>query len=167
LILTASAVGLVKLEHVREVLFDFVKGKSLDVLEHVCGGSAPLPLVCIESLVDELGDQNCILHIVLLGVIHETSYNVAIVGEDVGKLVGRIISVFNQTTGVTDGESIGNSKLKLQGGSSQGQILGKLLSCSAIALCKGCHLLGNILIGTGSSHSREHCVELGYISRHS
>jgi hypothetical protein len=87
----------------------------------------------------------------------------AIVGEDFGNLVGRIISVFDLTTGVTDGESASTSKLELQEGSSQGQILGKLLSCSGIALCKGQHLLGNIFIKTGRSHSREHCVKLGYV----
>jgi hypothetical protein len=93
IILMTSAVGLVKVEDVRGVLLDFIKGKSLDVLEHVCGGSTPFPFVCIKSLVDELGNEDCVLYIVLFDMIHEAAYDAAIVGEDVGNLVGRVISI--------------------------------------------------------------------------
>ncbi len=82
-------------------------------------------------------------------MIHEAAHDAAIVGEDVHNIVGRVVAVFNLATGVTDGESVGNSKLELQGGSSQRQILGKLLACSVISFHMCCHLLGNDFIGAG------------------
>jgi hypothetical protein len=63
LILASSAISLVKLEDVEGVFLYFVEGEGLKILKHISGGSAPLPLVSIESLIDKLGDQDCILHV--------------------------------------------------------------------------------------------------------
>ncbi len=54
LILLASAISFVKLESVRDVFLDLIDGKCLDILQHVSGGSTPLPFVGINSLIDEL-----------------------------------------------------------------------------------------------------------------
>ncbi len=62
--------------------------------------------------------------------------DVAIIWEDVGNLIGRVIALFNLATGVADSETICNSKLEFERGSTQGQILGELLACSTICLCK-------------------------------
>jgi len=83
LVLTASTIRLVKLKDVRCIFFDLIKSKSLDVLKHISGGSSPLSLIRIKSLVDELGDHDHILHVKLVNAIHEAAHDAAIVGEDV------------------------------------------------------------------------------------
>jgi hypothetical protein len=52
--------------------------------------------------------------------------------EGSGNLIRGVVAIFNLATGVVDSESIINSKLEFQRGSSQGQILGEvLLACPA------------------------------------
>ena len=53
--------------------------ESLDLLEHVSGGSCPLPLISVKSLIDKLGDHDRILHIELFDAIHEATHDAAIV----------------------------------------------------------------------------------------
>ncbi len=67
-----------------------------------------------------------ILHVELFDAIHESAHDSAIVGEDVGNLIGGVITIFNLATGVADGESISNSKLEYQGGHSQGFLASSL-----------------------------------------
>jgi len=87
LVLAAHSIRLVKLEDVRCIFLDLIKSESLDVLKHVSGGSSLLSLICIESLVNKLGDHDRILHVKLFDAIHQAAHDAAIVGEDVGNLI--------------------------------------------------------------------------------
>ncbi len=141
LVLTASSISLVKLKGVRGILFDCIKRKSLDVLEHVSGGRSPLPRISSKSLVDKLGNHGHILHIKLLDTILEAAHDAAIVQEDVRNLIGGVFAIFNLATGVADREPIRNSKLEFQRSSSQGQILDEVLACLAISFRESCYSL--------------------------
>jgi len=79
LVLTTSSISLVKLKGVRCVLLNCIERKSLDVLEHVSGGCSPLLSISRKSLIDKLGNHDCILHVKLFDMIHEAAHDAAIV----------------------------------------------------------------------------------------
>jgi hypothetical protein len=90
LVLMASSISLVEFKDVRCIFLDLIKSESLDIFKHISGGSGPLSLISRESLIHELGDPNCILHVKLFDMIHEAAHDVAIVGEDISNLIGRV-----------------------------------------------------------------------------
>ena len=90
LVLMASSISLVEFKDVRCIFLDLIKSESLDIFKHISGGSGPLSLISRESLIHELGDPNCILHVKLFDRIHEAAHDVAIVGEDISNLIGRV-----------------------------------------------------------------------------